>query len=412
MGYLYKLMLLNGPLSGREIQLREGVITFGLQDADVLLPLEGEHQELRLTVQDETILITPHTGAWIEESWVSSITELPIGKPVGILGVAMIVGRNEDDLSTFSDWKIPVASEQKIMWLSWPVRMLLGVLILSSVVAFGGGASLTGQGPEKKFNIQSWVAEYTRQHRSFSEVSFVWLSDGSLDMEGWCQREGEFKPLVAMLRRQQVAFHNNVICQDRLLSNVNYSLQLYGYERIQVEAGERHGEVVINGAIQDDSRWQQVERLLSTMPGLKNWKVLNQSDSEVAQLINQLRGTQLLGLLSIRRTNGRVVVSGKLNDKQAKRLSEALRGYMLKNPAAEAVTFQNIQAVGSDNGVLPAPIVSVGGNQQSPYLELSNGMRLQKGAELPSGYVVRNIDSENGVELSLHGQLVHIPLGF
>lgn len=412
MGYIYKLKLLNGPLSGREIQLREGTLTFGLQDADIILPLEGKQKLISLVVKSESIQVEPKLDGWMGDTWVSLIDDIPIGQPLALLGVAMVIGRSGDDLSQFTDWQIPSKSEGEPVWYFWPAVMLFCVLAISGASIYWLINPPLMSESFRPLNMRDWIVDYTKQHQLTKEISFLWLSDGSLEINGWCQHENDIKSLIAKLRQQQISFHNNIVCEDRLISNVTYSIQLYGYERIKVEAGEHHGEVIINGAIQDDSRWQQVERLLSTMPGLKNWKVLNQSDSEVALLIKELRTSHLLGQLSIRRANGRIVVSGKLNDEQVNRLSEALRKYMVKNPAAGAVTFQNIQAIGADNGVLPAPIVSVGGNQKSPYLELSNGMRLQKGAELPSGYVVRNIDTENGVELSLHGQLVHIPLGF
>lgn len=409
MPYLYKLKLLNGPLSGRELKLREGQLTLGAgEDTDISLALDGDFTTLELNAGEQGVTLSQPMKAWVGNELIPLLDALPLGQPMELAGVGLVVGHINDDLSAFTSWQRPeqAQSHKPILWIGGILGFLL---LLTAGIAYW---VLNPAAPYQQFiDMHQWVKEYGKQ-KSLAEVGFLWLPDGSLQINGWCLHESDITPLLAELRQQQIPYHSQAVCQDRLLENVVYAIGLYGYEHVQVEAGESHGSVVINGVIQDDTRWQQVVALLSTMPGLKKWSVVNQSDSQVGKLIQQLRTNHLLSKLSVKRSNERVVVSGKLSDRETILLSTVIRNYMLANPTAMPIVFQNIQAIDADNGVLPAPIISVGGNELSPYLELSNGMRLQKGAQLPSGYVIRNIDSVNGIELSLHGQLVHIPLGF
>ena len=409
MPYLYKLKLLNGPLSGRELKLREGTLTLGSGEyADISLALEGGMTELVLDANAEGVKVSQPIMAWVGEELVLSLETLPLGQPMELAGVGLVLGHVNDDLSEFNSWSRPEKTASR-------TSILLNSILFGALLLLTAGAIFwilnSNDSQQIPVDMHKFVDEYAKQ-RSLEEVGFLWLPDGSLQISGWCSHESDIAPLLAELRKQQILYHSQAVCQDKLLKNVGYAIGLYGYEQVQVEPGESHGSVVINGAIQDDARWQQVVTLLSTMPGLKKWNVVNQSDSEVGKLIQQLRKSRLLSKLSVKRSNRRVVVSGKLSDSEVTKLSNVMKNYVLANPDAMQIVFQNIQAINADSGVLPAPIVSVGGNEQSPYLELSNGMRLQKGAQLPSGYVIRNIDSVNGIELSLHGQLVHIPLGF
>lgn len=409
MPYLYKLKLLNGPLYGRELKLREGILRLGSESAesDIVLTLEGGADFIALDAQPDSVMLTTPGAGWIGECAVENIDKIPLREPVMLAGVALVLGDVDDDLSHFTQWQYP--DTRKGAKAGLISLIFLGLLAATFSVIYWN--KIQSEEDRPVFNPQQYVEQYQKQH-SLSEIKVNWVTPTRLEITGWCWHENNMTPLLAVLRQHQIAFSNQAICQDSLLRNVQYAIQLYGYANFQVEPGDERGEVIINGAVEDDGRWQEVMKLLSTMPGLKKWNVVNQSESQTAQIIQLLKKNFLLGKLSIRKTNGRIIISGKLNDKDVDLLAGIIRKFMQSNPAAAPMVYQNIQTTDSVSGVLPAPIISVGGNESSPYLELSNGMRLQKGAALPSGYIIRNIDSNNGVELSRHGLLVHIPLGF
>jgi type III secretion protein D len=409
MPYLYKLKLLNSPLYGRELKLREGIFRIGSESAesDIVLALEGGIDFISLAVQAEGVVFTTPGAGWIGDRSVESIEKIPLRESVMMAGVALVLGHVDDDLSHFTQWQYPDTSKGSKTGI---IIAVFFCLLTATFCAIYWNL-LENEDSRPRFNPQQYVEQYQKQH-ALSKITVNWLTPTHLDITGWCRHESNLTPLLTTLRQHQVAFTNQAICQDSLLRNVQYAIQLYGYANFQVEPGDERGEVVINGAVDDDGRWQEVMKLLSTMPGLKKWTVVNQSESQTAQIIQILKKNHLLGKLSIRKINGRIIISGKLNDKDVDLLANIIRKFMQSNPAAAPMVYQNIQATNSASEVLPAPIISVGGNESSPYIELSNGMRLQKGAALPSGYIIRNIDSSYGVELSRHGLLVHIPLGF
>ncbi|CNJ82893.1 type-III secretion protein [Yersinia intermedia] len=65
MAVRFKLRLLNGELSGRELMLPEGVFTLGGQQCDVLLPLP-QGQILTLRISDEHITLQTSGDVWIK----------------------------------------------------------------------------------------------------------------------------------------------------------------------------------------------------------------------------------------------------------------------------------------------------------------------------------------------------------
>jgi type III secretion protein D len=58
---------------------------------------------------------------------------------------------------------------------------------------------------------------------------------------------------------------------------------------------------------------------------------------------------------------------------------------------------------------LPAPVVTVGGQANSIYVVLANGMRLQAGSVLPNGYAIVRL-SRRAIGLRNGEHLVSIPL--
>jgi type III secretion protein D len=72
--------------------------------------------------------------------------------------------------------------------------------------------------------------------------------------------------------------------------------------------------------------------------------------------------------------------------------------------------FEGIAASANAADLLPSPIASVGGNADGLFVELQNGMRLQRGAVLPNGFVVYAL-SRSFIELQKAEQLSAVPVG-
>lgn len=129
MAVRFKLRLLNGELSGRELMLPEGVFTLGGQQCDVLLPLP-QGQILTLRISDEHITLQTSGDVWIKGERHDLQKKLPLRQAIETAGLILVIGEAEDILSDIH--YIPRARPRLLLWLSVLAFILL--LLLSAVI--------------------------------------------------------------------------------------------------------------------------------------------------------------------------------------------------------------------------------------------------------------------------------------
>jgi type III secretion protein D len=113
----------------------------------------------------------------------------------------------------------------------------------------------------------------------------------------------------------------------------------------------------------------------------------------------------------------KLLVWGELPPQRAQAVADAIADFNreLSRGAGAAyrphslAVFQRIPAVLSTAQLLPAPVMSIGGNQDDLYVELENGMRLVPGSVLPSGYRIYAI-SRFSLALVRNQTLIALPL--
>lgn len=209
----------------------------------------------------------------------------------------------------------------------------------------------------------------------------------------------------------RVIFRNQLVCDDHLLSSVKDVLHQYGYQDMEVDTGKYPGHITIHGAIEMGGQWLKVQETLATVAGLKGWAVINSHDGQIAQLVERLRELGLLGYLSMAQSNKEIIISGILSLSQQQQLMDMLTALTRQQPGFLAVKYQNIPTSDQTAQLLPAAIVSYGGNKLSGFVQLANGLRLQQGAVLANGYKVIFI-GEQGISLLKSNNLIHIPMNF
>ncbi len=281
--------------------------------------------------------------------------------------------------------------------------------------------------PSEPFSLERYRESLSKT--GLSGVKIERDKSGTVKLTGECWEADKLQPFLHRLTESGTAYQNEVLCQDDLQRTVGYVLQAHGYPNIRVTSGTRLGAVVIAGNIRADARWQKVTKQLNKLPGLLEWTVHNDAEASLSGLILALRERGLLSKLSLSRQDDVLTVTGQLDDAQQQVLKEVLRPYETPEPftgepgkapelaegatrqrVALRVIYQNIPALKQEAGIFPAPIVSFSGNRQSAALQLANGMTVQAGSALPSGYTITRLD-ETGIELQKEGQLVHFPLG-
>ncbi|WP_108651914.1 type III secretion system inner membrane ring subunit SctD [Dongshaea marina] len=402
----WKLKIINGPLRGRELKLPEGEISIGSDDSDIAVALEGD-QSATLQVNEQGVRLA-ETGVplWFDGIPQQESDEFIPGSVIDLAGLCFVVGRSDQELNIEEIPSRRVTRTPRIGSRIYPYAFGLFLLLSGGILYLGWRGLEKPAVPE--FNPKAWVAEQSEKP-AYKALKLFWTNDGLLTVRGYCQDGSAYQDLLDKLVMLGIHYRNQAVCQQDIVNNVAFILQQNGYSHVSVLSGNKLGTVIISGAIYADKQWEKVSQTISRVRGLKSWEVKSQHDDGLRLLVEMLRSKNLLGKLSVSRSGTMIVITGTLDNDAERVLKEALDQFAIEHPNVLRIIYQNIPIGKSMLGLLPAPIISFGGNNHSPYLILNNGMRVQEGTRLPSGYEVSEL-GESGIELTKDGQLLHIPL--
>ncbi|CNH92096.1 type-III secretion protein [Yersinia thracica] len=399
----FKLRILDGELNGRELVLPKGVFTLGDQGADVLLPLP-QGKILTLIISENQIMLQVPGIVWINGLQHDLQQPVPLRQAIETEGLALVLGEEKDVLSGII---VPRRSGSRLLLcLSVATFILLG-LLFSFIFWFT-------QQSNRLFSYlpPSIPAQLSEQLKisTLEGINAVWLADGSVVLSGHCASSPAVIQLQNFLISNHVVFRNQLVCDDRLIASVSEVLHQYGYQDIDVKVGKKTGYVAIHGAIEMGAKWLSVQEALATVVGLKGWEVINPHDGQIPLLIDRFKELGLLSYLSMTQSNKEIVISGMLSPEQQQHLRLML-ATLTQQPDVFPVRYQNIPVSDQATQLLPAAIVSYGGNSHSKFVQLANGVRLQQGAVLGNGYKVILI-GEQSISLLKSSNLVQIPMDF
>ncbi|MDA5498199.1 type III secretion system inner membrane ring subunit SctD [Yersinia aleksiciae] len=404
MAVRFKLRLLSGELKGRELTLPEGEFTLGEQDCDVLLPL-SQGKIVTLVISEHQIMMRVSGEVWVNGSQHDLQHALPLRQAIETSGLVLALGEENDSLS---DVKMtPRTGSQVLLWLSMVTLMLLSLIFILIFWVMQQPKVLLAYLPP---DLPTQLSEQLNKP-ALQGVKAGWLSDGSVMLSGHCTSSSAVINLQNFLALNHIVFRNQLVCDDHLITNVSDVLHQYGYQDTDIHAGKEPGVIIIHGAIEMGGQWSKAQEALASIAGLKSWKVVNTHDGQISQLIERLRELGLLGYLSMVQNNKEVTISGVLAPDQRRKLTEMLAILAQQQPELLAVRYQNIPISDQAAKLLPAAIVSYGGNRNSGFVQLANGLRLQQGSVLANGYKVIFI-GEQGISLLKTNNLIHIPMSF
>lgn len=387
MDCIYKLKWLNGPLSGRELALPVGELRIGGSDSDIALCLELDAQAT-LSIKDEAIRLVSVTPVWVEgQSWDMELA-LPLGRVIDLAGQAFVLGLSGDKISTPN---VPVRLAQRTtagrsVGAYWVGAALCGLLLAVGLMVWPPTPTAS------PFDLDGWLATRLKDPQ-LSGLSVQRDRQGGLVLKGLCRSSFSVEGLRLKLREMGLFVYDESVCADTLLDSVRSVLSFNGYRDVEVKSGALLDRVVIFGNIVADSAWQRTSAQLRMIQALGGWRVVNDQAILFDDLLNRLTARQALDGLSISVSDGALRVSGQLDTQRLTTVTEVLEAFNREGPPRLPVVFQNIPGVASAaNRYLPSSIVGIGGNLDSPYVQLANGMRLQQGSVLPSGYRIYALD--------------------
>ncbi|WP_299493655.1 type III secretion system inner membrane ring subunit SctD [uncultured Shewanella sp.] len=415
MALQYKLLWLNGPLKGRELQLPSGQLTIG-SDGDILANLEGT-EEICLNVNEADIYLQSDVHGLIDSEEDTFDKALPYHKAIEVAGVAFAVAPIDEPMTISELPSAQVATTKKavknkkstkktktVHWGLFSVAIIITLLI---------GYIVTLAAPEKepKKTIQQWTQSQISQ-KALPHITTAWSSDTQVTLSGYYNDIVNFNLLTESLKAKNVRLIQDAVYVKQLLNNVRMILAENHYTNLQVTADTiLPGKINISGAIQSGEQWDNTAKMLRSINGLKEWKVTNQASNQVKDLIDKLRGKHLLEGIMVTRANETIRVTGQVNSHIETAINQAIEQIKKERSSVYQIQFLNIPIHDELNKLLPSEIVSIGGNTSSPYIELANGDRLWNKTRLDNGYIINFID-EYGIDLTNKGEVIHVPFIF
>ena len=399
MASAYKLKWLNGPFSGRELVLPEGQFHIGGPNADVLLPLEAAGEAV-LSTSEEGVRLSYQDPVWVDGVTAYEVGCLPLGSVIDIAGVAFVLGREDSHIAY-------VCVPERIVPQQAPARVNYFVAAASAVGLIAVGLMVWQ--PVKEGVVSDpgvWLQAQLREP-GLSDLRLERGTQGEWVLSGTCEHSSAVSTLRDTLRGWRMHFRDESVCADTLRESVRKVLALNGYHHAEVTSVSAD-TVDVYGAIRADGNWLRATEQLRAIPGLRTWWVKNDQAQLFERLLTALTEYDLLEGVSLAVSNQALLVSGELSSDQGVALAGVIEAFNETQPRLRA-QYLNIPSVPPGAQALPALIVTVGGNGRSIYVELANGMRLQQGSVLPSGYRVYAL-SRKAIALIKDQELLSLPI--
>ncbi|KOC87787.1 type III secretion system inner membrane ring subunit SctD [Winslowiella iniecta] len=405
MEFLFKLKWLNGPLAGRELDLPAGETRLGGSDADIALPLEQGVTTV-LTVTAEGITLSPAIPAWVDGKPWDTTQPLPHGKAIDLAGLGLVLGPAESMLPSLTLPPRGVVATVKAQQQKsdlWVWALVFSVLVALAVWGF------TRHQPEPvvTFDPHQWLAQTMKKpelaglEARIDQQGIVWLSGLSVSSQSIAQLREE-------LRNHGLHFYDQSLGVDALHQQVRQVLALNGYYDIDLTSSGSPDSIEIHGAIKGDAAWLRASARLQDVKYLKHWKVVNDQAELFQRLLEKLKQNDLLEGMSVRVVGKELLINGQLDKQHAAKMVQLITEFNHDGKPRLLSRFQNIPT-GATANLLPAAVISVGGNIDSVYLQLANNMRVQQGAILPNGYKIYAL-SRSSISLMQGERLVSLPL--
>nr|ELR5214406.1 type III secretion system inner membrane ring subunit SctD [Providencia rettgeri] len=398
---LYKLKWLSGILAGRELALPLGEIRLGGETPDIALPLELNAETL-LIVNEQGIRLSQPVPLWVDGLPWETNELLPQKRVIDLAGIVFIFGDIEQPLPTLA---IPLRRNKNKTHV---VTLTIAIIFLFLVLLAIGISTDISPENEEPFDKVIWLEQQMKQPDHLGlQASFD--NNGIIHLSGVSVSKNTIYQLQEQFAQFGFSFYNKSIDVSTLHNLVRQTLEMNGYHDIDITQGNSLDSVKIYGDIQFDNHWQQTQAQINQISLLKSWVVINDRSEEFKKTLHFLDSESLLEGLNISIENNKLLVSGKVPDKDLEKLNIIISDFNKSQKTRMKINYQNIPNKNIIDEFLPGKIISIGGNDEYIYLQLSNNMRLYKGSILPNGYKVYSL-SMNTLMLIYKQNFLSIPI--
>lgn len=404
MMFPFKMRCLNGPLAGRDVMLPHGTSMLNGHDPDFLMAIAA-NVPVTLNVTETDVRLCGEVPIWIDGlPCLDNRQALPLEKVIDLSGQAFVLGHPDAELSNF---KIPVRQEQSPAWRKPAFFLGLCCLFLLCGGIFSRLAK-TAVPKETATNL-TWLASQCQQ-LGLHGIQLSRDKNAEIILSGYCEKNTQLLPLYQLLAQQNIHYKNNLICRDSLLQGVHSTLASYGYLDIDVALDLEKGIAVLDGNITADARWEIVHHALMKLRGISMIKASNTEYAMFNQLLDALHEQVGMEGLSIVKEGSSFLVSGAVSAEKRGKIEGLLKEFNQGASRLHAY-FQNIPTASQAASLLPAEIVSYGGADDSPMIQLANGLRLYPGSVLANDYTLEKFYA-TGISLRKAMRVIFIPVLF
>ncbi len=400
----FKMRCLNGPLAGRDLMLPHGTSMLNGHDPDFLMAI-AVNVPVTLITTEVGVTLCGEVPIWVDGlPWKNNAQALPLEKVIDLSGQAFVLGYPDVALDQF---KIPVRQKPSSKWRkpAFFIGLCCFFLLCAGVFSRFAQTAL----PKEAATHLTWFASQAQQ-LGLHGIQFSRGKNEEIILSGYCEKNTQLLPLHQLLMQYSINYKNNLICRDILLHAVQSTLASYGYFDIDVTLDLEKGIAQLDGNITADARWEVAHHALMKLRGISIVKASNTEQAMFNQLLSVLHEHVGMEGLSVIKEGASFLVSGAVSGAKKEKIEMLLKEFNQHTPRDHA-HFQHIPTALQAANLLPAEIVSYGGSDDNPMIQLANGLRLYPGSVLANDYTLEKFYA-TGISLRKAMRLIFIPVLF
>ena len=397
-----KVLFLNGSLIGREFILPIGKFCIGKKE-ECELSFDFNHQEFFVLMVEklEVSLSENSNHIWVDgRKYLGK--ELEKGRVIDLDGLCFTVGFSHESLKPKN---IPKRNRGAF------ASFLKYFFVFSFFVLLGIGFSVYYYRTtiSSDVNLKKWVESIIPQQAK-KQIKLNWMNDDTVKLSGVVSNQSLVNNLIRCLHNSPQTLHyiNNIITQNEIAEDVEEILHLHGYSRVTIYSGKDPGVISVYGLFNYGQKWQQVSKLINSVPGLKTWTVNSNSSIYYNYFLKFLSAKDFTIYQKISIIfDKKVEIFGVLNIAERIKLKKILEEFRKKNQSFPVIIYQNISVNYCD--ILSSGINTIIKGLGRYYLILDNGNHLYTNEKVNDLDRVTNITAKS---LTIKGPnaVYHIPL--
>ena len=253
--------------------------------------------------------------------------------------------------------------------------------------------------PEKIDQVMQIANQYGAQIHIKEPVTH----EGIARITGYINTELDRRNFISRLKEIHIHVEVKIISSEEIMHTIDAVIDQFRrhnkHSHVEVVAvANSPGDFVLKGYVQDKTRWlETMERLKRDVKDYRSLKDEIQTQEDRVKALKQMLSAAQLGKgVEISVTEENIVLSGKLNPEEQKRLAGVKEDFNRKFNSAPEAVLSTEESTDDDSSIkLDIRAIGFGGR---PHIIMGNGQRYTEGAQLNNGYTITRI-TQSFIEL-------------